>query len=179
MIVAVDPGKSGAVVVSRDSVVESFDTPVTRRDCFDLAVRLAKEAFPDRPVVYIEKITGFVAGAGPGQMFQFGEVVERIGCAFEFAGCRIVEVTPQKWQKHVGIGHTPNVAVEKNATPETIMAARSANARRKRDRKNQYKAEAQRRFPDVRVTLKNADALLILEYGRWLEHGQQPGEWLG
>jgi hypothetical protein len=30
--------------------------------------------------------------------------------------------------------------------------------------KNKLKAEAQRRFPDLKVTLKTADALLILEW---------------
>ena len=178
MIIAIDPGASGAVVVDLNGEVESFTMPVTRRDCFALADKLVRKIFPARPVVYTERITGFVAGAGAGQMFKFGEVVERINCAFEFAGCRMIEVAPQKWQKHIGVGHAVLIKPELNATPQTKQAARAANAKLKRGRKNQYKAEAQRRFPEVKVTLVNADALLLLEYGRWMEQGQRPGTWL-
>jgi hypothetical protein len=52
-------------------------------------------------------------------------------------------ITPQKWQKKLGLG------TSKGLTPTQW--------------KNKLKAEAQRLFPDIRVTLKTADALLILE----------------
>ena len=52
---------------------------------------------------------------------------------------------PQDWQKGFGLG--------------TASACAS-----KRIWKNKLKAEAQRRFPHLNVTLKTADALLILEH---------------
>ncbi len=58
-------------------------------------------------------------------------------------GYRIVEVHPKKWQSHFELGN-------------------------KKDHGKRWKAHckdaAQRRFPQLKVTLKNADALLLLEY---------------
>lgn len=53
------------------------------------------------------------------------------------------EVTPQAWQKAMGIVKT----------------------KEKRDHKNNLKAKAQNLYPEQRVTLETADALLILKYG--------------
>ena len=52
-------------------------------------------------------------------------------------------ITPQKWQKALGLG------TSKGMKPT--------------EWKNKLKAEAPRLFPDIKVTLKTADALLILE----------------
>jgi hypothetical protein len=54
----------------------------------------------------------------------------------------ITLVTPQEWQKHFSLG-TASACASK-----TVW-------------KNKLKAEAQRRFPACKVTLKTADALLI------------------
>ena len=59
------------------------------------------------------------------------------------------------------------------ATNDEIKAAKSFNAREKTAWKNKLKAEAQRRFPDLRVTLKTCDALLILEVARKLRDNNQ------
>ena len=56
-----------------------------------------------------------------------------------------VLVRPQTWQKDFGLG----------------TASRCAS---KSEWKNKLKAEAQRRFPHLGVTLQTADALLILEW---------------
>ena len=60
-------------------------------------------------------------------------------------GWRIIEVPPVRWQKWLGIGRCGGD-------------------------KNKLKAEAQRRFPNDRVTLMTADALLILDYARAMEN---------
>jgi hypothetical protein len=54
-------------------------------------------------------------------------------------------VRPQTWQKNLGIG-----------TSRTCAS--------KTEWKNKLKALAQRKFPDAKVTLATADALLILDY---------------
>jgi hypothetical protein len=78
-------------------------------------------------------------------MFKFGMGYGVIRGALIALGWRIIEVTPQAWQKHFSLGTKASCA-----SPG--------------EWKNKLKAEAQRRFPDQDVTLKTADALLILDY---------------
>ena len=60
---------------------------------------------------------------------------------------RLVLVRPQVWQKGFGLGTASACA-------------------KKSEWKNKLKGEAQRRFPELRVTLGTADALLIGEWYR-------------
>jgi hypothetical protein len=57
-------------------------------------------------------------------------------------------ITPQKWQKQLNLGKS------EGDKPEW---------------KRKLKGHAQRTYPDLTVTLKTADALLILEAARQLE----------
>ena len=58
-------------------------------------------------------------------------------------------VRPQEWQKGLSLGTSKGMT--------------------RTEWKNKLKAEAQRRFPKIKVTLKTADAILLLAYGE-----QQP-----
>ena len=104
-------------------------------------------------------------------MFAFGANVERCGCIIETLGIRLIEIAPKKWQGELGLGKSNRIRVPKKgeATNDEIKAAKSFNAREKIAWKNKLKSEAQRRFPDLRVTLKTCDALLILEVARKLQ----------
>ena len=59
-------------------------------------------------------------------------------------GIKLHLVRPQEWQKVLKLG-------KRNGATTTVW-------------KNKLKAQAQRLFPTEKVTLKTADALLILEY---------------
>jgi hypothetical protein len=59
----------------------------------------------------------------------------------------VILVRPQDWQKHFRLG-------TKGDTSGTT------------EWKNKLKAEAQRRYPHLKVTLKTADALLLLAYAQ-------------
>jgi hypothetical protein len=61
-------------------------------------------------------------------------------------GYRIERVTPQKWQKELGLGTSKGLS--------------------KTEWKNKLKGRAQELFPNIPITLKTADALLIWEYER-------------
>ena len=78
-------------------------------------------------------------------MFRFGEHFGFIKGVIQTLGVRLELVRPQVWQKAFGLG-TASACASK-----TVW-------------KNKLKAEAQRRFPHLNVTLKTADALLILEH---------------
>jgi len=94
----------------------------------------------------LEKVGGFVGKGQPGSsMFKFGAHYGFLMGVVQALGVRLVLVRPQTWQKVFGLG----------------TAASCANSR---EWKNRLKAEAQRRFPHLAVTLATADALLILDW---------------
>jgi hypothetical protein len=172
-IIAIDPGASGGIAVDQGGRVTLRAMPDTRGDCIThLRSELSTATGP--VVAYIEKINGYIPMAGASMMFEFGKQVERIGCILEVLGCRIIEVPPQTWQKALGLGNVGRVKADRDAGEEDKKNVRNLNAKIKRDWKNKLKAEAQRRFPGVSVTLETADALLILEYARI----QERKDWL-
>ena len=83
-------------------------------------------------------------------MFKFGENCGFMKGVVQTLGIKLELVRPQVWQKAFGLGTAAGCA------SKTVW-------------KNKLKAEAQRRFPHLSVTLKTADALLILEWaeGAW------------
>ena len=102
-------------------------------------------------------------------MFEFGKSVERVGCVLETLGCPIIEIAPQAWQKLLGLGKSDRKQVPKEATAEEKKAIKAFNAGATREWKRKLLEEAQRRNPNLKVTLKNCDALLILEAAKQLE----------
>ena len=150
MIIAIDPGKSGGIAFGDSRLHFVAGMPDTETDVVGLLrenIELAR-ANSDVPVCVIEKVGGYAGGPGqPGSaMFGFGKNVGIIYGALMAWQVRIEEVTPQKWQKALSLG--------------------TRTGMEKKDWKNKLKAEAQRLFPKVAVTLKTADALLIYEYAR-------------
>ncbi len=127
--------------------------PATQGDLLELLRSLKTaaevECAPGRGddiVCVLEEVSGFAGQAQPGSaMFRFGEHFGFIKGAVQALGIRLVMVRPQAWQKGFGLG--------------TASACRM-----KSEWKNKLKAEAQRRFPHLNVTLKTADALLMLEH---------------
>lgn len=100
----------------------------------------------DELVCVLEEVSGFAGKAQPGSaMFRFGEHFGFVKGVIQALEIRLVLVRPQVWQKGFGLGTASACAT-------------------KSEWKNKLKAEAQRRFPQLEVTLKTADALLILEH---------------
>lgn len=145
MIVAIDPGVSGGIVsMSYNGVIQCHNMPDTYADTWDLIAMLRPE--PGIGLVgdaYLEEVSGYAGGPGaPGsRMFTFGASYGDCRTALYGNGFRIHKVRPLEWQKHLGIG---NRGTDKAGW------------------KRKLKQKAQELFPGVKVTLKNADALLIL-----------------
>src|SRR4051812_47537243 len=101
---------------------------------------------PNEIVCVLEEVSGFAGRAQPGSaMFRFGEHFGFVKGVVQALGLRLVMGRPQVWQKGFGLG-------------------KASAGSSKSEGKNKLKAEAQRRFPHLSVTLRTADALLILEY---------------
>ena len=166
VIIGIDPGATGGIIIGNSGVPEVLSMPETEHDMVDIIRKVAQSPFDK--VAVIEKVSGFAGGEGnPGSaMFNFGRSVGVLYGALIAFEIRIEEVTPQKWQKALSLGTREHARSSPGASPEEKKRIRALNARYKTEWKNKLKAEAQRLFPSVKVTLKTADALLIYEYAR-------------
>ena len=147
--IGIDPGASGGIAVLRTSIV-SIGMPKTETDLWSHIKEWAN--LPKMTVfAVLEQVGGYVGGAGqPGSaMFKFGQSYGSIRMALIAAGIPFETVTPQVWQKKLGI---PPRNKKKNETKSAF--------------KNRLKAKAAQLFPDEKITLQTADALLISEYCR-------------
>lgn len=175
--IAVDPGASGGIVWSNRQGVHVSPMPDTRRGCIDVIKCILGQdssVIPESPVAYIEKIHGYIPDGGASQMFQFGASVERVGCILETLGVRLVEMTPQAWQKALGLGTKGLEKAKPGMNPAEKSLLKARNQIIKRDWKSKLKSEAERRFPGIKITLKTADALLLLDVAIQLESNRQP-----
>jgi crossover junction endodeoxyribonuclease RuvC len=153
-IIAIDPGLSGGLAVARFGKTECYPMPETQGDLIGLLREIKAthdlECVPKtgEVVCVLEEVNGFAGKAQPGSaMFRFGENFGFIKGVVQALGMKLVLVRPQVWQSAFSLG----------------TASRCAS---KSEWKNKLKAEAQRRFPNLKVTLKTADALLLREYAR-------------
>lgn len=144
-IIAVDPGKSGGLVYkSSGQPVLAVPMPQTEGDLVHLLRRWVSD--PGDTVAIVEEVGGFAGVGQPGsRMFTFGRGFGFVLGVLQTLGVRVELVRPQKWQKALGLGSSADCATT------TIW-------------KNKLKANAQRLYPNVNVTLALSDALLLMEY---------------
>ena len=149
LILGIDGGASGAlweIWPGNRIVVHGMMEQPDLRDYF---AELARSCSLEGIVLhcFIEQVGGYIGRPQPGShMFKFG-----FGAGFIhglLAANSIIThlVRPQVWQKGLS-------GVDKLKGP---------------DRKRALRAEATRRFPNVKTTLSTCDALLIAEYGKRL-----------
>ncbi|MCQ2231431.1 MAG: hypothetical protein MJZ30_06240 [Paludibacteraceae bacterium] len=102
---------------------------------------LPREAF----VCYLEDVGHGRVGEGVGALCKFARHNGHLEMALIAEGIRTVHVLPQKWMKSLGIG-------------------KSSDCASKTEWKNKIKRRMEDLYPQFKVTLKNADALGILEF---------------
>lgn len=139
-IIAIDPGASGALAFSHGlSVVVHLTKNTPQLDAVEDALTGA-----DQVVAYVEQVGGHIGKPQPGSaMFRFGQSFGYWLGLLAALHVRTVLVRPQVWQKGL--------------TGSTLKGP---------DRKRALRDEAARRFPQVKVTLDNCDALLLLDYAQ-------------
>lgn len=149
IILAIDPGAKGAYAIrwpSGSSAVCKFES---ESDFLDDMRVIAEQANIDGHEVtaYIEQVGGYVGKAQPGSaMFKFGRNFGFILGVCQALGMRIELVRPQVWQRSYP---TKTTKTENGA-----------------QHKRELKDHAARLYPGKRVTLGNADALLLLDYAK-------------
>jgi hypothetical protein len=173
VLIAIDPGASGGIAVrSHEGIVSAIAMPETEGDIVSFFRSIKPATSEERYSCYIEKVGGFIGGRSstksvmcqhchkfttytsidgqPGSMmFTFGRNVGFITGVVQATGIPLHEITPQAWQKGCCLG------------------TRGGDS--KTDWKNKIKALSQRLYPEIKVTLKTADALAILHVAKGLE----------
>lgn len=153
VVIAIDPGANGGIAVSygQGKMLSVYPMPPTDGDVEALLSSLKQECEAEKWIIcaVVEEVGGYVGGGGqPGSaMFTFGRGYGYILGVLAALKIRTELVRPQKWQKALSLG------TSKSHASKTAW-------------KNHLKERAQRLFPDIRVTLKTADALLLMEYAR-------------
>ena len=145
-ILAIDTGVSGGFAWNDNSCrVHCIPMPQTEGDVCSF---LRMQSCYNVNLVVVERVGGYIGGAGaPGSaMFNFGQGFGFIlGCC-AMANMPVSLVMPQKWQKALSLGSKKDYD---------------------KQWKNHLKERAQQMYPNCigTITLKTADALLILNYG--------------
>ena len=145
---AIDPGASGGFAwTDSGGKVHCQPMPETEGD----VITFIRSRSCDGCAVTLELVGGFIAGSPlPGSaMFNFGMNFGIIKGAVQCFGMPMVLVRPQAWQKALSLGAKKDYG---------------------KHWKNHLKERAQQLFPEVEnITLKTADALLILHYANKLQ----------
>lgn len=147
LIIGIDPGSLGGIAVLDGHEIKTYNMPETYPDIYILLSDI-KDGYRGKD---IQAVLEDVGHGMPGQSSKATAVFARHNGHLEMAlyalGIRTVKVTPQKWQKHYS-----NSLGKSNGCDKTAW-------------KNRLKGLAQQMFPGEKVTLRNADAILIAYYG--------------
>lgn len=149
-VIGIDPGKSGGIAWSGALGDRSAPMPATLGDFRELVfnILLEQHFFTGESTVtaYVEELPKFVRAIPSSAVFvmarNYGQL-EGILCGFQV---QVVHVRPQVWQKALGLGDSKGLT--------------------KTAWKNKLKGRAQSLFPEEKVTLATADALLIYHAGQ-------------
>ena len=164
--IGIDPGLSGGIAVIDPEMIFITPMPQTERDMWEFLVQFSPRnpEEPRRSYSLIEKAHAFPGSVKPvfcprcnsplkvKQAQGVGSTAKSVGnylqcrMALIAAGIPFETIAAAQWQKGVGI-------------PPRGKKTRTQH-------KNVLKARAQELFPDVKVTLKTCDALLIAEFSR-------------
>jgi len=152
LLLAIDPGASGAIAVKwPGKPILAYPMP-DDADLVEMMGAYQAACLLDGTdlVAYLELVGGYIGKPSPGSaMFNFGNGYGFIRGVLAANRIKTVLVRPQTWQKGVS-------GVQSTKGPE---------------RKRALKEAAARLYPNIKVTLTNADALLIADYAsKQLQH---------
>ena len=147
-IIGIDPGASGAVAIWDKGISKIYKCPKTVEGMADIIIKTKNSEYVNKNQsihAYIEKVHAFPHD-GRSSIFKFGQNFGQwIGI---LAACKVNTemVTPQKWMNYWK--KKLNIDLPKD----------------KPERKRRLK-EIASHYTDKKVTLYNADAILITMYG--------------
>lgn len=155
-VIGIDPGAAGGIAVFvPGEKVKTVKMPKDVRDLNDLLTHYSNNY---RPIVFIEKLTVRPddvrveqGRAAMGKLYRIQKMManyEHLKATIEMCEIPYVMVHPQSWQAKLNLR-------KRNEHED------------KAERKRRYRDIAAKNYPWAKVTLWNADALLIMHFGRW------------
>lgn len=157
-VIGIDPGKNGGIAIYiPGQLAKAVKMP---KDVADLRDLLGYYAENYNPIVFLEKLSVrpddvAVQGEKPnmGKIYRIQTMManyEHLRAIIETTGVPYVLVHPGKWTSYLNLR-----IIRKQGPKET-----------KQERKNRYKEFAAHNYPEIKITLWNADALNIMHFGR-------------
>lgn len=159
-IIAIDPGANGGIVVYRPNHhLKAIQMP---KDILELKDWFAYMKGICTPIIFIEKLNirpddvsidnsnPAMTRANMGKMYRIQKMMsnfEQLKALIAISEIPFILVHPMKWQNDL------NLRLKGKKEEKT-------------ERKRRYRDIAARLYPEVKVTLWNADALLIMHFGR-------------
>ena len=147
-VIGIDPGKSGGIAIWRPNYkTETKKMPddlIELVEWFDYMLKIC------HPIVFVEKVQlrpDDIVG-NPGKAFRIQKMLadfEKLKTIMTVTDIPFCMVNPMKWQ--------------------SVLKLR-VKGEEKPARKHRYQREAAKLYPEVKATLWNSDALLIMHFGR-------------
>tara|TARA_Y100000310_G_scaffold243654_1_gene248189 strand:- start:22 stop:471 length:450 start_codon:yes stop_codon:yes gene_type:complete len=138
--IGIDPGKSGGIGIIYNETAYCKRCPATVLEMSE-EIKVCKELAPDIQKIAIIEQVHSMPKQGVKSVFTFGQGYGQWLGILAAYGIPYTQISPQKWQKYYG-----------------------SQPKEKKDRKNHLKHLAQQRFPEVKITLATADAILLANY---------------
>ena len=137
-MIAIDPGMNGAIAwKDQDGIVRTTNMPDTHPEIADFLREIYLNLTKTSCV--IEKVGGYQPGNSGPAAAKFARHCGNLEAILYCLGISTIQIPPQVWMKKLG------------ALPKD-----------KKDRKKKIQEIMASRYPHLKVTLKNADALGIL-----------------
>lgn len=147
-IIGIDPGASGGITVWRPNNKEVCQK--IPKDLKELKVFLDYYKEISNPIVFLEKVQMHKGDAQGGKMFGIEKLIrnyEQLKTTVEIIEIPFIQVHPMTWQSEL------KLRIKKEEKPA---------------RKKRYKEIAQKYYPDLKATMWNCDATLIMHFGRYV-----------
>ena len=170
LIIAIDPGKAGGIVIHNKNETKAKKMPSYDDLCSYF--EHFKESYSNILVI-IEKLNLRPQDTGGKQFYivKMLKQAESLLSAIKMYGFDYIEVAPITWQKGCKLYRKIE---DENLNDKLKLAKASKNEKEigkiigkiKQHRKNRYKEVAQNYYPKIKVTLSISDALLILHHAR-------------
>ena len=146
LLITIDPGLSGGFAFFAAGSVVAFPMPETNGDILAEIRTLKRRADAEQQqcVAYLELVpTGMPnRGASMSKLNKNASFIEGVIMSHDI---RLILIRPAEWQSFFNLG-------------------KRSSCKNDYQWKKKLRGEAQRRFPQIKVTDETADALLIMEY---------------
>lgn len=158
-VVGIDPGSNGGIVTWRPNQnIKAIQMP---KDLTDLRNYLEYLKTICSPIVFLEKlsvrpddVTPGADGVNMGKLYRIQKMManfEQLKAIISVCDIPFVMVHPMKWQNEL-----------------KLRAKTTRKKEEKNERKRRYKEVAGNLYPELKPTLWNADATLIMHFGRYI-----------